>query len=194
MAALVRREGTGAGSAIEVPMHETMAAFVLQEHLSPATVTPPLGPAGYAPLLEPNNQPIATADGWITISAATDAQVRSSLAAIGRPELIDDPRFRTVADRMRNIGAWIDIRRTARKQPTIEYWLMTLAAADVPPAPYHTLETLMDAPQLAAVGLLVAETHDQVKSAPFARPFSMSGCRGSSAVPPARSGGTLVRC
>src|SRR3954470_19702847 len=81
-----------------------------------------------------------------------------------------------------------------RKQPTIEYWLMTLAAADVPPEPYHTLETLMDAPQLAAVGLLVAETHDQVKSAPFARPFSMTGCQGLSAVPPARSGGTRVRC
>jgi crotonobetainyl-CoA:carnitine CoA-transferase CaiB-like acyl-CoA transferase len=62
---------------------------------------------------------------------------------------------------MRNIGARIEIRRTARKQQTTEYWLMTLAAADVPPAPYHTLETLMDAPQLAAVGLLVAETHDQ---------------------------------
>ncbi|PPQ30587.1 CaiB/BaiF CoA transferase family protein [Rhodopila globiformis] len=164
MAALVGRARTGVGSTIEVPMHETMAAFVLQEHLGPATFTPPLGPAGYAPLLDPNHQPVATADGWITISAATDAQVRSFLTTIGRSELLDDPRFRTVADRMRNVGAWIEVRRAAIaaiKEQTTEHWLTVLAAADVPAAPCHTLETIMDDPQLAAVGLLVAETHDQ---------------------------------
>ncbi|MFO1027110.1 MAG: CoA transferase [Acetobacteraceae bacterium] len=170
LAALVRRTRTGAGSSIEVPMHETMAAFVLQEHLGPATFSPPLGPPGYTPLLEPNNQPIATADGWITVSAATDVQVRSFLDAVGRADLISDPRFRTVADRLRNIGEWIDIRReTLRGRPTA-HWLQALAAADVPAAPCHTLETLADDPQLSAVDLLVAETHDQEGSIRSIRP------------------------
>jgi crotonobetainyl-CoA:carnitine CoA-transferase CaiB-like acyl-CoA transferase len=112
-------------------------------------------------LLEPNNQPLPTADGWITISAATDAQVRSFLTVIGRPELIEDPRLRTVVDRLRNIGDWMVIRREALRQQTTEHWVAAFAAADVPAAPCHTLETLLDDPQLSAVDLLVRQTHAQ---------------------------------
>ncbi len=43
------------------------------------------------------------ADGrFVCLSASTQGMVRKLLAAIGRPELIEDPRFRTNADRLRN--------------------------------------------------------------------------------------------
>ena len=90
LAALFRRERTGEGCAIEVPMHETMAAFVLQENLGPATFVPPRGKAGDARVLDPNNQPLRTADGWMTVTANTDAQVRGFLTAIARPELLGE--------------------------------------------------------------------------------------------------------
>jgi len=43
-AALFKRSRTGQGTALEIPMHETMAAFVFKEHLGAATFDPPLGP------------------------------------------------------------------------------------------------------------------------------------------------------
>jgi crotonobetainyl-CoA:carnitine CoA-transferase CaiB-like acyl-CoA transferase len=160
MAALFRRERTGQGAAIEVPMQETMAAFVLKEHLGPASFSPPLGPPGDARILEPNNQLIETADGWMTVTANTDAQVRGFLAAIGRPALIEDSRFCSVSARFRNVAEWMALRRTALKDRPTAYWVAAFAEADVPAAPCHTLEALIEDPHLLAVDLLRDERHD----------------------------------
>ena len=47
-----------------------------------------------------------TADGgWVCLSASTQAMTERLLRAIGRPELVDDPRFRTNADRLRHSEA-----------------------------------------------------------------------------------------
>lgn len=161
LAALFRRERTGEGCAIEVPMHETMAAFVLQENLGPATFVPPRGKAGDARVLDPNNQPLRTADGWMTVTANTDAQVRGFLTAIARPELLGDARFRSVADRFRHAADWFALRREALLGRLTAAWLELFDAADVPAAICHTLETLTDDPHLRAVGLVVEEAHPQ---------------------------------
>ncbi len=160
MAALFRRERTGEGASIEVPMQETIAAFVLKEHLGPTSFSPKLGPPGDARILEPNNQLIETADGWMTVTANTDAQVRGFLTAIGRAELIEDPRFSSVAARFRNVGEWMGLRRSALKGQPTAHWEAAFGAADVPAARCHTLETLVDDPHLAAVGLLRDQQHE----------------------------------
>jgi crotonobetainyl-CoA:carnitine CoA-transferase CaiB-like acyl-CoA transferase len=161
IAALFQRERTGIGCALEIPMHETMAAFVMQEHLGPATFTPPLGPAGDARVLDPSNHPLATSDGWISVTSNSDAQVRGLLIAIGREDLIDDPRFRSVADRFRHAREWFAFRADALRARPSAYWLDALTRADVPAMPCHTLESLPDDPHLSAVGLLVDEIHPE---------------------------------
>ncbi len=189
LAALFRRERTGAGAAIEVPMHETMAAFVLTEHLGPASFVPAQGRAGDARVLDPNNRPMQTADGWMTVTANTDAQVAGFLRGIGRADLITDPRFRTVADRFRNAPDWYAFRGTALRSHSTAHWLAVFAEADVPAAICHTLETLPDDPHLAAVGLLVAETHPTEGDIRSLRPTVLEDGRTAPPGPPARAQG-----
>ena len=117
-AALFKRTRTGKGSALEIPMHETMAGFVLKEHLGAATFDPPLGPPGDMRVLDSFNRPWPTQDGWITITANSDAQAAALLRTIGREDLITDPRFLTVADRYRNASAWFGLRTALENKPT----------------------------------------------------------------------------
>lgn len=159
LAALFERERTGVGSAVEVPMHETMAAFVLQEHLGPHSFDSPLGPAGDTRTLDPGSRPLRTADGWISLTANTDAQVAAFFRAVGRTDLLDDPRFRTVADRFRNVGEWFSLRGEALLARTTAEWLRVFAEVGVPVMPCHTLDTLLNDPHLVAVGLLTSGTH-----------------------------------
>ena len=63
-------------------MFETMASFVLQEHLAQQSFDPPVGPAGDRRLLSPHNKPVQTADGWISFTINTDPQVRAFLKAV----------------------------------------------------------------------------------------------------------------
>jgi crotonobetainyl-CoA:carnitine CoA-transferase CaiB-like acyl-CoA transferase len=157
-AALFRRARTGLGTALEIPMHETMAGFVLKEHLGAATFDPPLGPAGDMRVLDRFNRPWPTQDGFITITANSDAQAAALLRTIGREDLLADPRFLTVADRYRNASAWFALRTALEHKPTA-YWLRTLEAVDVPAMPCHTLDTLAADPHLSAVALTHRTTH-----------------------------------
>ena len=159
MAALYRRAIDGVGSTVEVPMFETMAAFVLQEHLGPASFEPALGPPGDTRILNTDNRPLQTSDGWISLTANTDTQTRAFLIAICREDALGDERFRSVSDRFKNAEAWFALRNNALLDRTTAEWLETFWAADLPALPCHTLETLIDDPHLSAVGLLQRLVH-----------------------------------
>ncbi|CAO3419864.1 CaiB/BaiF CoA transferase family protein [Azospirillum doebereinerae] len=175
MAALHERQRSGNGAALEVPMHETMAAFVLQEHLGPASFHPAIGPLGDRRVLNPDNRPLATADGWISLTANTDAQTRAFLTAIGREDAIDDPRFRTTADRFRHVDAWFALRNDALKGRSTAAWLEVFARFDVPAMPCHTLDSLLDDPHLAAVGLIEEVAHPTEGRVRGIRPTILNG-------------------
>jgi crotonobetainyl-CoA:carnitine CoA-transferase CaiB-like acyl-CoA transferase len=159
LAAIVERQVTGHGSTIEVPMFETMAAFVLQEHLAQQSFDPPVGPYGDQRLLSPNNKPVATADGWISFTINTDSQVRAFLTATGREVLINDPRFNSVAARAQHVAQWFEVRGAPLTDKTTNQWLELFQKADIAAQPCHTLETLVRDPHLTAVGLIQAEQH-----------------------------------
>ncbi|MFD2239232.1 CaiB/BaiF CoA transferase family protein [Aureimonas populi] len=161
MAALAGRDRGGTGATLEVPMFETMAGFVLQEHLAQKSFDPPTGPAGDRRLLNPNNRPLRTADGWISVTANTDPQVRAFLTAVGRQELLDDPRFASVAARAENVDEWFAVRGAALSSKTTAEWMALFLAADVAAMPCHTLDSLIEDPHLSAVGMLASESHPE---------------------------------
>jgi crotonobetainyl-CoA:carnitine CoA-transferase CaiB-like acyl-CoA transferase len=159
LAAVIERKASGKGASIEVPMFETMSAFVLQEHLAQQSFDPPVGPPGDLRLLSPHNKPVKTADGWIAFTVNTDQQVRAFLNAVGRDELIGDPRFATVGARAQNVMEWFAIRGAPLTNKTSAEWLDILQKADLAVKPCHTLETLPHDRHLQAVGLLQLDEH-----------------------------------
>ena len=117
MAALLQRERTGEGQAVEVPMLETMTAFVMAEHMGGLTFDPPSGEPGYSRMLAPDRRPHRTADGHICILPYTDRHWRDFFLIAGRPELADDPRTRRRANPQppRRRALCVDRRMRARR-------------------------------------------------------------------------------
>ncbi len=159
MAALIQRQNTGTGASLEIPMFETMSAFVLQEHLAQQSFQPPVGIAGDLRLLSPHNQPIKTKDGYISFTINTDTQVKAFLKITDRAQLLNDERFATVASRAKYVSEWFEIRGAALDSKTTEEWLEIFRKVDLPAMPCHTLETLTEDPHLKAVELIDFENH-----------------------------------
>jgi crotonobetainyl-CoA:carnitine CoA-transferase CaiB-like acyl-CoA transferase len=150
--ALYHRERTGEGQSIEVPMFENIARFVLEEHMYHQTFDPPIGTTGDPRLFDPWARPVPTSDGYICISANTDAQAFAVFDAIGKPEFKTDPRFSSVAARFKHVPEYFSARAEGLKQKTTAEWAQIFDQLDVPAMPYHTLETLMQDPHLNDVG------------------------------------------
>ena len=159
MAALINRQRTGQVVSLEVPMFETIAAMVLQEHLAAQSFDPPVGPYGDQRLLSPHNKPVTTKDGYIAVTINTDPQVRAFLKATGRAALIDDTRFTTVAARAVNVAEWFEVRGAPLTDRTTAEWLDIFRKADLAAMPVHSIETLSKDEHLTAVGLLTYENH-----------------------------------
>ncbi len=157
--ALYRRERTGAGEAIEVPMFENMAAFVAAEHMGAATFEPPVGPTGDGRLLSPHYRPLPTRDGYVTVAPNTDAQAFAFFDAIGRPELKADPRFDSAAARTANAEAYFRVRMEGLAGRTTAEWLEVCERLDIPAQRYNTIGEMLGDPHLADVGFFAEEDH-----------------------------------
>lgn len=184
-AALLHRERTGEGQRVEVPMFETMAGFVLGDHLGGRAFDPPLDAGGYPRLLSPGRRPYRTRDGHVCTLIYNDRQWRSFCAAAGLPDLVaEDPRFASHATRTENIDAILAMLEGIFAERDTAEWVRVLEAADLPVAPLHTLESLARDPHLIASSFFAEEEHPTegrlVRMAPAAR-FSADG-----AAPPLR--------
>ncbi len=157
LAALLCRERTGQGQSVELPMFETMADFVLSEHLWGHTFVPPVGDMGATRIFE--RQPSRTKDGHICFWIGTDAQCARMLDALHLSALKSDERFRSRGQRNANLAAFYREVDAVFLTKTTSEWIEILHAHDVPAAPLNTLESLMGDPHLRSVGFLSTQMH-----------------------------------
>jgi crotonobetainyl-CoA:carnitine CoA-transferase CaiB-like acyl-CoA transferase len=173
--ALFRREKTGKGEAIDVPMLENMASFVSSEHMGAMTFDPPVGPSGDGRLLSPNYKPVPTKDGYVTVRPNTNVQAFAFFDAIGKPELKTDPRFNSAAARTKNAAAYFEIQTTSLGHKTTDEWVELFDKLDVPAARYNTIDELLTDPHLTDVGFFKEEQHPsegKIKRTRLANTFS----------------------
>ena len=101
---------------------------------------------------------------FIAISASIQAMAERVFRAIGRPEMIDDPRFRTNTDRVRHIdecdGAVADF--IARR--TLDENMAIFRAAEVTATPVYEIDQLIDDEHIQARGVIVEAPDEEAGS------------------------------
>jgi crotonobetainyl-CoA:carnitine CoA-transferase CaiB-like acyl-CoA transferase len=160
VAALRHAERTGAGQEVEVPMFEAMVSFNLVEHLFGATFVPPQGKPRYPRVVSKFRRPYRTLDGHVAVVPYNDAQWTKFFKLIGRPELMQEPRFSTMAQRTSNIDALYELLADEIATRTTAEWLDLLREADIPAVPVKSLADLVEGdPHLQATGFLRQVEH-----------------------------------
>jgi crotonobetainyl-CoA:carnitine CoA-transferase CaiB-like acyl-CoA transferase len=152
LAALFARERTGKGQAVEVPMYETLVSFVMVEHLYGETFRPALETAGYKRVLNKERRPYPSKDGYFALLPYTDGHWKEFCTLIGQPELASDPRFTSLANRLKNVEHYYATLAEICATRTNAEWVALLGKSNVPHGPVNTLEDLFVDPQLQATG------------------------------------------
>ncbi len=159
MAALLHRERTGEAQHVEVPMFETLASFLMVEHMDGATFEETPQDFGYARMLVPHRRPVQTADGYITILPYTNVQWARFFKAVGREDMVDHAWVTDMDARSRNIGAVYDMVAQIALTRTTEEWLTLMEQADIPATPVRNLTDLPSDPHLAETGFFQQIDH-----------------------------------
>lgn len=160
LAALVHRGRTGEGQQIDIPMFETVAHFILGDHLGGLSFEPPLDEGGYHRLTSKARRPFRTKDGYICLLLYSDVQWRRFLDITDRPATLSgDNRFTSFAGRQEHFEDLCQAVGEIIKTRTSEDWLALLETADIPAMPMHSLESLLTDPHLSDVGFFQTYDH-----------------------------------
>jgi crotonobetainyl-CoA:carnitine CoA-transferase CaiB-like acyl-CoA transferase len=158
--ALFARERSGLGQEVQVPMFETILAFNYLEHLWGAAFDPPLEPGiGYVRLLTKHRRPYKTLDGHICVLAVHDEQWRRIFPVLGRPDLLDDPRFCTTVARVQHYDELYALVGEQLKLKTTAEWHELLDEEDIPNGPMRTLAELLHDDYLNETGFFQHYQH-----------------------------------
>jgi crotonobetainyl-CoA:carnitine CoA-transferase CaiB-like acyl-CoA transferase len=158
-AALYRREKSGTGQRVDVPMFESLLQTVMGEHMGGYTYLPQEGAPGYARMLAKERRPYQTKDGYVCVLVYNDKQWRAFFDLIGRPELLKDPKFATQEARSRDFdGAYALIAAEMKKRSTDE-WIAACEGADIPVQRMNSLADIVADPHLEAIGYFRETEH-----------------------------------
>jgi crotonobetainyl-CoA:carnitine CoA-transferase CaiB-like acyl-CoA transferase len=159
IAALFARHRSGQGQHVRISMLDAMISYLWPEAMPSLTFVgeerdPSDGELGPDLIF-------ATLDRYITAAALSDDEWAGMCRALKRPDLIDDPRFKTARDRSRNAVERREIISAELENWTAGEILPRLLANDVPSAPALSRFELLQERQVRASGIL--EEHQSEK-------------------------------
>jgi crotonobetainyl-CoA:carnitine CoA-transferase CaiB-like acyl-CoA transferase len=106
-----------------------------------------------------------TSDGrFIAISASIQAMAERLFRAIGRPDMIDDPRFRTNTDRVRNIDECDGVVAAFIAARTLDENMAVFEASEVTATPVYDIDQLIADEHVQARGVIVEAPDDEAGS------------------------------
>ncbi len=159
VSAYVHRLKTGEGQFVDTSLMEAgIQQTFWQSAIYFATGVSPK-PTGSAHVLAAPYQAFPTADGWINIGGANQANWERIATLVGAPELITDARFATNSDRMANREELARLLGDHLKQRTTAEWLKDLDAAGIPAGPINDIAAMAADPQTLAREMVVELDH-----------------------------------
>ncbi|PZX12384.1 crotonobetainyl-CoA:carnitine CoA-transferase CaiB-like acyl-CoA transferase [Palleronia aestuarii] len=173
-AALLARARTGRGEHVRLSMLDTIVAFLFASDFTGQTF---IGDEAEEETWEEDGRAqdyveliYETADGFMAVSAHTDATWRGLSKAVGRPDWLEDERFATVEAREVNKAARLVLTQEALRDDRTANWMERLRAEDVPCAPVLRRSEMVDHPQVEANGTILRMDHPGAGSIRLARP------------------------
>ena len=148
LAALHHRHQTGEGQHIDLALLDTQVAWLTYEGLNYLT-------SGELPKRRGNEHPnivpyktMPASDGYFILAVGNDSQFAKFCEEAGRPDLAQDHRFTTNAERVRNREALYPILDEITAQRPLQDWVDALNARGVPSGPVNTLDRVFADPQI----------------------------------------------
>jgi CoA:oxalate CoA-transferase len=185
--ALFQRDRTGEGQLVEVAMQEAVYPSLASsyDYYHRTGKQPPRAGNRQAGLSSAPYNAFPTNDGWVAIHVVTDGHWQNLLKAMGREDLLDDPRFRTNADRANHMAA----TEAVVTEWTASLGKLEVAAAakryKVPCAPVRNAVDVMNDPHMHERGMLQRIQHPSLGE--IVVPNSPLRLHGADRVPPVPS-------
>jgi crotonobetainyl-CoA:carnitine CoA-transferase CaiB-like acyl-CoA transferase len=187
--ALLARTRSRRGQRVEIAMLDVMASLLTYQ----AGI---YFNAGQRPTRKGNQHPsivpyevFRAADAYLTLGVANNALWKQCCAALGRPELADDPRFDTEAKRVENRAALVPLLNEVLGARTADEWLKQLEAAGVPAGRIRTVAEVCESEHLKARGMVVRLPHASAGHVTvMGVPIRLDATPGAVTTPPPRLG------
>ena len=162
-AALFQRERTGRGQLVEVSMHDTIYPMLASSlgglHNDPTRRLPERTGNRHSGMAVAPYNIYPASDGWLAIICISERHWHGVATALGAPELIDEPRFRTEKDRVANIDAIDQAVSSRTRIRTRAELVRDLQAAGVPCAPVKSIAEVDTDEHLIQRGMITYVEH-----------------------------------
>jgi crotonobetainyl-CoA:carnitine CoA-transferase CaiB-like acyl-CoA transferase len=159
LAAYTYRLKTGQGQLVDTSLFEAgMVQTYFHSAIYLATGQSPV-PTGSAHIMSAPYQAFPTADGWITVGAANQANWLRLVEVIEAPELIGDPRFKENADRMNHLDELTEVLQPYFRRRTSADWLLRFEKAGLPAGPILNIKEVLENEQTEARNMLTEVPH-----------------------------------
>jgi len=156
-AALFARERGQSGQHIELSMLDAAIAFTWADCAMDVALLD--DDAVRLPTISANYVPVTFKDGYAAVSVVTESEFRGYCAALGKPELADDPRFASSTLRSVNGDAYRKIVRELAAEMPLETFLRGAQQHDVPAGGMNDLHSVIDDPQVIHNETFVVRQH-----------------------------------
>jgi len=153
--ALFARERTGEGQRVEVAMLDAVLSLFADNAANVLTEGVKFGKFGSGhPDLVPY-QAFPASDGYFIVACLTNAFYKRLCAALGRDDLLTDPRFATNPSRVQHREEVVGVLSGIFRTRSCEHWIALLEQHDIPTCRVNTLDDILAHPQVAENGLIV---------------------------------------